>query len=142
MTVSGAQSLPMLWAVALVASALSHPYSVADLSHVARNGNHNRLLALLSSAPVPESDLNRVLIVAAMYSRIPSMKILIAKGATDLDTALLGAAMRNQMAAVRFLVSPERTTPATDMARAVQIAGMHGAVDAEFYLLTVMRHAL
>ena len=132
----------MLWTVALVASALAHPYSVSELSRVARNGDHYKLLALLSTASVDVPDLNRVLIVASMHSRIPSMKMLIARGATDLDTALVGAAMRNQMAAVRFLVSPERESPATDMAPAMQIAGLYGAFDVEFYLLTVMRHSL
>ena len=132
----------MLWTVALVASAIAHPYSVAEMSRVARNGDHYRLLALLSTASVDVPDLNRVLIVASMHSRIPSMKMLIARGATDLDTALIGAAMRNQMAAVRFLVSPERESPATDMARAMRAAGLYGAFDAEFYLLTIMRHPL
>ena len=55
---------------------------------------------------------------------------------------LVAAAMRNQMAAVKFLVSPERTSPATDMAAAMTAAGLYGAFDAEFYLLTVMRHPL
>jgi len=131
----------MLWTVALVASALAHA-NMGDLSRVARNGDHARLSALIGASPITESDLNRVLIVASAHSRITTMKVLIAKGATDLDTALVAAAMRNQMAAVRFLVSPERASPATDMAAAMTAAGLYGAFDAEFYLLTIMRHPL
>jgi len=111
-----------------------------DLHSASIYGNLEAVRLIVTSSTQEPLVLDRALRISAGLGRLDVTKLLVDHGASDMDGALRQAAVRNQMATVRWLVSPERPAPATDLARAIRGAGNSGAAEAEFFLLTMQRH--
>ena len=111
-----------------------------DLNAAVVYGNVEAVRLILTSSAMHSVDLDRALRVSAGLGRLDLTKLLVEHGASDMEGALTRAASQNQMAAIRWLVSPERTAPATDLSRAIKVACRSGSAEAEFFLLTLQRH--
>ena len=111
-----------------------------DLNAAVIYGNAEAVRLILASRAMHSVDLDRAFRVSAGLGRLDLAKLLMEHGASDMEGALSRAAAQNQMAAVRWLVSPERAAPATDLARAIKVACRSGSAEAEFFLLTLQRH--
>ncbi len=111
-----------------------------DLNAAVVHGNVEAVRLILTSSAMHSVDLDRALRVSAGLGRLDLTKLLVEHGASDMEGALTRAASQNQMAAIRWLVSPERTAPATDLSRAIKVACRSGSAEAEFFLLTLQRH--
>lgn len=113
-----------------------------DLNAAIVYGNVEAVRLILTSSAMHSVDLDRALRVSAGLGRLDLTKLLVEHGASDMEGALTRAASQNQMAAIRWLVSPERTAPATDLSRAIKVACRSGSAEAEFFLLTLQRHPI
>ena len=82
--------------------------------------------------------LNSALDAAAAYAHLSVVELLVAFGATDLDSALLSAAARDHVKVVAYLISEERPNPATNTRDAQVLAANLGAINAD-WLLTAHR---
>jgi len=111
-----------------------------DLHTASIYGNLEAVRLIVTSSAQEPLVLDRALRISAGLGRLDIAKLLVEHGASDMDGALRQAAVRNQMPIVRWLVAPERSPPATDLARAIRGAGNSGAAEAEFFLLTMQRH--
>lgn len=111
-----------------------------DLHTASIYGNVDAVRLILTSSAQELHVLDRALRISAGLGRVDVAKLLVEHGADDMNGALRQAASQNQMGAVRWLVSSERATPATDLGRAIRAAGNSGSAEAEFLLLTMQRH--
>lgn len=117
--------------------AFFHP---KDLHSASIHGNLEAVRLILTSGALQSLDLDQALRISASLGRLEVTKLLVEHGASDMDGALTRAAAQNQMSTIRWLISSERASPATDLSRAIRTAGSSGAADAEFLLLTMQRH--
>lgn len=111
------------------------------LNGAADVGNVRAVQRLVTEAPFEKIDLDSALAYAAGGSHTPVMTLLVKVGASDLDRALVQAAMRNQVMACRWLISEERHKPARNFDAALVAAAATGADDAEWFLLSKQRQA-
>ena len=77
--------------------------------------------------------------VRPSVTQIHLMAFLVDCGAADLDRALVQSAMRNQVSACRWLVSPERYVPAESLEAAQLAAAATNALEAEWLLVSIRR---
>ena len=129
----------MLGLVASLALSMT-PLHTLDLRRAATNGNLSAIKHILATVSLEDLDLDSALRLSAGFCRVDIMAVLIEHGATDLDGALYHASCRDKIQAVRYLISDERESPATDFDLAIMGASNHLAFDTEFFLLTTQRH--
>lgn len=106
-------------------SRLLYAARVGDVKTVRRCFTHHRISDL---------DLDSALDAAAAYAHLPIVKQLIAFGATDLESALLSAAARDHVKVVAYLISEERSCPATNTKDAQVLASNIGAINCDWLL--------
>lgn len=124
-----------LWAPLLVA--LSSPRTPRSaLNSAAGAGDVRAVRRIVLQSPLADIDLNAALVCAAKRSKISAMEFLVETGATDLDRALVQAAIRNQMMSCRWLISEDRRAPAKQLQAAQLAAAAAAASDAEWFLLS------
>jgi len=128
----------MVWALfAPLLLALSTPRTPRSaLNSAAGAGDVRAVRKIILESPLVTIDLNAALACAAKRSQISAMEFLVDTGATDLDRALVQAAIRNQMMACRWLISEERYAPAKQLQAAQLAAAAAAASDAEWLLLS------
>jgi len=106
------------------------------LNSAAGAGDVRAVRRIILESPLATIDLNAALACASKRSHVRVMAFLVDTGATDLDRALVQAAMRNQMMACRWLISEERHTPAKELQAAQMAAAATDSSDAEWLLLS------
>ena len=109
------------------------------LMRAAREGNVGTLRRVVLETPLKDLRLDDALAAAAANARLNAMSFLIDSGAADLDRALLRAAMRDHVAAAKFLISEERVVPAENLSSARVAAASTSALNVEWLLLLAMR---
>ena len=131
------------WGCALVLS-LSTGYRAAVAFHQAsRNGDVQRVMELVERQGTSKLDIDGGFLRAASNGHVEVMEYLLEKGASDVTGALVCAAVHNQMRTVKYLAyHPNVSVDRTALKFAAVAAGNNDAVDAEFFLLTKLRHGL
>ena len=131
----------MLLLATAFAAALTYGYgdpAMLALRLAARNGNMAALTSIVQSQGRDGLDLDLAFTEASSYGRINAMKFLIARGADDFGGALRKAALRNQIAAVRYLLKSGVGLHETDLWLARLAAETADAAETEFLLVTHM----
>ena len=111
------------------------------LKTAARHGNMPALVSLVQSMGPNGIDLEPAFVEASSYGHVRAMEYLIEKGACDVRGALIKAAARNQIGAVRFLMERDDPVDELDVQLARLVAGGSDATETEFYLVTWLRHS-
>lgn len=107
----------------------------------ARNGNLVQLSRLVQTVKAQPISLNPVLLEASSYGRIKVIQYLIAQGADDYSGALVYASLRNQIAAVRYLLeNGDEHIDDQDLLMARLAAGSADSTEAEFFLHVHLMH--
>ena len=107
----------------------------------ARNGNLLQLSQLVQTMKSQPVSLNPVLLEASSYGRIKVIQYLIAQGADDYSGALVYASLRNQIAAVRYLLKHgDEHIDDQDLLMARLAAGSSDSTEAEFFLHVHLMH--
>jgi len=129
---------------ALFATALTYGYhgdpATIALMAAARNGNMAALSSIVHSQGRGGINLDPALNEASAYGRIKAMKFLIARGAHDYTGALVRAALRNQIGAVRYLLDSDACIEEEDLQLARLAAGGADSAEVEFLLVTHLMH--
>ena len=129
---------------ALFATALTYGYhgdpATIALMNAARNGNMAALSSIVHSQGRGGINLDPALNEASAYGRIKAMKFLIARGAHDYTGALVRAALRNQIGAVRYLLDSDAYIEEEDLQLARLAAGGSDSAEGEFLLVTHLMH--
>ena len=132
----------MLLLATAFTSALTYGYgdpAMLALRLAARNGNMAALTSIVKSQGRDGGlDLDLAFKEASSYGRINAMKFLMARGASDVGGALRKAALRNQIAAVRYLLKGDVEIQETDLWLARIAAETTDAAETEFLLVTHM----
>ena len=128
----------------LFATALTYGYHgdavTIALMQAARNGNMAALSSIVHSQGRGGINLDPAFVEASAYGRIKAMKFLIARGAHDYTGALVRASLRNQIAAVRYLLESDVHIEEEDLQLARFAAGGAESTEAEFLLMTHLMH--
>ena len=128
----------------LFATALTYGYHgdavTIALMQAARNGNMAALSSIVHSQGRGGINLNPAFVEASAYGRIKAMKFLVARGAHDYTGALVRASLRNQIAAVRYLLDSDVHIEEEDLELARFAAGGAESTEAEFLLMTHLMH--
>lgn len=134
----------MMVFTALFATALTYGYhgdpATIALMSAARNGNMAALSSIVHSQGRGGINLDPAFVEASAHGRIKAMKFLIARGAHDYTGALVRASLRNQIAAVRYLLDSDVNIEEDDLRLARLAAGAADATEAEFLLVTHLMH--
>ncbi len=113
----------------------------AAMKAVARNGNLMQLSQLVQTMKSQPISLNPALLEASSYGRIKVIQYLIAQGADDYSGALVYASLRNQIAAVRYLLDHvDEHIDDQDLLVARLAAGSADSTEAEFFLHVHLMH--
>lgn len=128
-----------LFATALTYGYHGDPAAIALMS-AARNGNMAALSSIVHSQGRGGINLDPALVEASAYGRIRAMKFLIARGAHDYTGALVRAALRNQIGAVRYLLDSDVYIEEEDLRMARLAAGGADSTEVEFLLVTHLMH--
>jgi len=133
----------LLWGCALVLS-LSTGYRASVAFHLAaRNGNVQRVMDLVEAEGTSKLDINGAFIRAAANGHVQVMEYLLEKGASDATGALVCAAINNQVPTVKYLTyHPCMSVDRTALKFAAVAAGNNDSFEAEFFLLTKLRHGV
>ena len=141
--VPSARAFVMVFTV-LFATALTYGYHgdavTIALMRAARNGNMAALSSIVHSQGRGGINLNPAFVEASAYGRIRAMKFLVARGAHDYTGALVRASLRNQIAAVRYLLDSDVHIEYEDLELARFAAGGADSTEAEFLLMTRLMH--
>lgn len=114
---------------------LATPHISTDLGYAARNGDMTTMHQICNNYNTEHLNLDSALCLSSSYNNLAEMRYLISKGAKNTETALVCAALRNQLDAVRFLVCKERCKiPAINLEEAISLAKDSGSVEVEKYL--------
>lgn len=132
-------SLSLIGSISATAQPQPWRPSHRKLIRAAREGDVGKLRRIVLETPLKELRLDDALAAAAAHARVNAMAFLIDSGAADLDRALLSAAMRDHVAAAKFLISEERIVPAENLASARVAAASTSALNAEWLLTLAMR---
>ncbi len=128
----------------LFATALTYGYHgdavTVALMQAARNGNMAALSSIVHSQGRGGINLDPAFVEASAYGRIKAMKFLIARGAHDYTGALVRASLRNQIAAVRYLLDSDVHIEEEDLQLARFAAGGAESTETEFLLMTHLMH--
>jgi len=129
----------VLFATALTYGYHGDPATIA-LMTAARNGNMAALSSIVHSQGRGGINLDPAFVEASAYGRIKAMKFLIARGAHDYTGALVRAALRNQIGAVRYLLDSDVHIEEEDLQLARLAAGGSDSAEVEFLLVTHLMH--
>ena len=133
-------ALVVLFCAASVNYGYPDPASLA-LRAAARSGNMAALSSIVHSMGRNGIDLEPALGEASSYGRVKAMKFLISRGAHDYSGALVKASLRNQIAAVRYLLDHgDAHIDDQDLLMARLAAGSADSTEAEFYLHVHLMH--
>lgn len=129
----------------LFATALTYGYhgdpSTFALMNAARTGNMAALSSIVHSQGRSGASLDPALAEASAYGRVKAMQFLIARGAHDFTGALVRAALRNQIGAVRYILDSDACEiEEADLRLARLAAGGADSTEVEFLLVTYILH--
>lgn len=108
------------------------------LVHAARTGDYQALRRCFVDNDISDLDLDSALDAAAAHSHLRIVQCLVEFGASDLERALLSSVVRDNVRIAAYLVSKERTHPATNTKVAQSLAAGIGAINCD-WLLTAHR---
>jgi ankyrin repeat protein len=128
---------------ALVLS-LSTGYRSSVAFHIAaRNGNVQRVMDLVEAEGASKLDIDGAFLRAASNGHVGVMEYLLEKGASDSTGALVCAAINNQVPTVKYLTChPCVSVDRAALKFAAVAAGNNDSYEAEFFLLTKLRHGV
>lgn len=107
----------------------------------ASNGNVRRVAEIVEAEGTSRLDVDGALLRAASNGHVDVLEYLLEKGASDATGALACAAIHNQLRAVKYLAyHPCVAIDRTALKFAAVAAGNNDAIEAEFFLLTKLRH--
>jgi len=104
------------------------------LVSAARNGDYQALRRCFLDNDISDLDLDSALDAAAAHSHLRIVQCLVEFGASDLESALLSSVVRDNVRIAAYLVSKERTHPATNTRVAQTLAAGIGAINCDWFL--------
>lgn len=109
----------------------------------ASNGNVQRVVEIVEAEGTSRLDVDGAFLRAASNGHVEVLEYLLEKGASDTTGALACAAIHNQLRTVKYLAyHPCVAIDRTALKFAAVAAGNNDAIDAEFFLLTKLRHGM
>jgi len=108
------------------------------LVYAARTGDYQALRRCFLEHEWVDLDLDSALDAAAAHSHLRIVQCLVEFGATDLESALLSSVVRDNVKIASYLISKERSHPATNTQVAQTLAAGIGAINCD-WLLTAHR---
>ena len=129
----------MLCVLVAIAALLPEHGVARTLTSAAQSGDVAAIRQLVREYPSDRLDLNHAMVVSAAHNRVECMMYLEGVGATDLNEALLQAALRDRTQAIRWLISPIRLKPADNLQLAALVAAGANSVMAEWTLVCELR---
>lgn len=105
-----------------------------QLIHAASAGDFTTVRRCFLDYKVADLDLDSALDTAAAHSHLGMVELLVTFGASDLESALLSAVVRDNVKIVAYLISKERAHPATNTQTAQTLASSIGSLNCDWML--------